>query len=218
MDLGHYIDHTLLKANASKSDIERLCAEAVFYSLYSVCVNPCWVKYSSEIVSSKNVLVTTVAGFPIGANRVEVKARECEAAILDGADEIDMVINIGRLKSGDYEYVLNEITELRKVCRGKILKVIVETCLLTEEEKKIAVKLVIDGGGDFIKTSTGFSTGGATTADVALFKREAKGLIKIKASGGIRDLKTMTGMIEAGADRIGVSASVSILGEADVHS
>ncbi|MGE3062019.1 MAG: deoxyribose-phosphate aldolase [bacterium] len=213
MKLNDFIDHTLLKAGATKDDIKRLCDEATAHNFYAVCVNPCWVMTVKTLLKGSSVKVASVVGFPLGANRMEVKVRETIIAIEDGADEIDMVINIGDFKGGNYESVLNEIIGIREASKGSLLKVIVETALLTREEKIKVAALVIQAKADFIKTSTGFSTGGAALEDVKLFKELSGGKIKIKASGGIRDLKTAEAMIKEGAARIGCSSSVSIMAE-----
>ncbi|HAV92237.1 TPA: deoxyribose-phosphate aldolase [candidate division WOR-3 bacterium] len=215
MKINRYIDHTLLKAEQTDSDISLLCGEAVKYEFYSVCVNPCWVSSAKNFVKHSNVKVVSVVGFPLGANRMEVKMREAVIAVEDGADEIDMVMNIGEFKSGNYESVLNEIIGVREAVSGKILKVIVETSLLTENEKAKALEIVIKSKADFIKTSTGFSTGGALVSDIELFHRLSSGKVKIKASGKIRDYKTAEAMIKAGASRIGTSSSILIMAQAD---
>lgn len=210
MKISDYIDHTILKPDAKTSDIEKLCSEAVAHSFYAVCVNPAHVKTAADILKGR-VKVATVAGFPLGASKPCIKAYEASVAIEDGADEVDMVINIGKLKEKDEAFVTREIEEVKKACREHVLKVIVETCLLDEEEKLIALRACISGGADFIKTSTGFSTGGADIEDIKLFKKHAEGRIRIKASGGIRDKETALKMIEAGADRLGTSSSVKIV-------
>ena len=215
MKISGYIDHTLLKADQTASDISSLCGEAVKYEFYSVCVNPCWVSSAKNILKHSNVKVASVVGFPLGANRMEVKMREAVIAVEDGADEIDMVMNIGEFKSGNYESVLNEIIGVREAVSGKILKVIVETSLLTEDEKVKALEIVMKSKADFIKTSTGFSTGGALVSDIELFHRLSSGKLRIKASGKIRDYKTAEAMIKAGASRIGTSSSILIMAQAD---
>lgn len=210
MDIAGYIDHTILKADATPYDIERICNEALKYRFYAVCVNPVYVELAASILKGK-VKTATVLGFPLGASSVHIKAEEAKTAIEDGADELDMVMNIGMMKCGDYEYVRDEIRLIKNVCKDHVLKVIIETCLLTEEEKRSALKACIEGGADFIKTSTGFSTGGADVNDIVLFRELAEGRIKIKASGGIRDRESALRMIEAGAGRLGTSASVKIV-------
>lgn len=211
MKLNKLIDHTLLKPEATKAQIEKLCGEAKEYDFKSVCVNPYYVKYAKELLKGSDVLVCTVIGFPLGQNTTEIKVAETKDAIKNGADEIDMVINIGALKSKDEDYVLNEIKEIRNACKGKTLKVIIETCLLTDEEKITACKLSKEAGADFVKTSTGFSTHGATVEDVKLMRETVGEDMGVKASGGIRDRETALKMVEAGATRLGVSAGVEIV-------
>lgn len=214
MSIAEYIDHTLLKADAGKEDIERICREAAEYGFASVCVNSCWVSLVSSLLKGTGVHVCTVVGFPLGAMSSRGKADETAEAVRDGADEIDMVLNIGYLKSGMLAEAEEDIKAVRNACQGKILKVIIETCLLTDDEKRTACALAVSAGADFVKTSTGFSTGGATVHDVALMKEAArdKGL-KVKASGGIRNYKDARAMVEAGADRIGASAGIAIVRE-----
>lgn len=211
MKLNKLIDHTLLKPEATKAQIEKLCGEAVEYDFKSVCVNPYYVKRAKELLKESDVLVCTVIGFPLGQNTTAIKVAETKDAIQNGADEIDMVINIGALKSRDEDYVLNEIKEIRNACKGKTLKVIIETCLLTDEEKITACKLSKEAGADFVKTSTGFSTHGATVEDVKLMRETVGEDMGVKASGGIRDRETALKMVEAGATRLGVSAGVEIV-------
>lgn len=211
MKLNKLIDHTLLKPEATKTQIEKLCSEAKEYDFKSVCVNPHYVKYAKELLKESDVLVCTVIGFPLGQNTTAIKVAETKDAIQNGADEIDMVINIGALKSKDEDYVLNEIKEIRNACKDKTLKVIFETCLLTDEEKITACKLSKEAGADFVKTSTGFSTHGATVEDVKLMRETVGEDMGVKASGGIRDRETALKMVEAGATRLGVSAGVEIV-------
>lgn len=211
MKLNKLIDHTLLKPEATKAQIEKLCGEAKEYDFKSVCVNPYYVKYAKELLKDSDVLVCTVIGFPLGQNTTEIKVAETIDAIKNGADEIDMVINIGALKSKDEDYVLNEIKEIRNACKGKTLKVIIETCLLTDEEKITACKLSKEAAADFVKTSTGFSTHGATVEDVKLMRETVGEDMGVKASGGIRDKETALKMVEVGATRLGVSAGVEIV-------
>ncbi len=211
MKLNKLIDHTLLKPEATKAQIEKLCSEAKEYDFKSVCVNPYYVKYAKELLKESDVLVCTVIGFPLGQNTTAIKVAETKDAIQNGADEIDMVINIGALKSKDEDYVLNEIKEIRNACKGKTLKVIIETCLLTDEEKITACKLSKEAGADFVKTSTGFSTHGATVEDVKLMRETVGEDTGVKASGGIRDRDTALKMVEVGATRLGVSAGVEIV-------
>jgi len=206
------IDHTLLKAEASKEQIEKLCAEAKEFGFASVCVNPTWVKYCSELLQNSDVLVCTVIGFPLGANTPAVKAFEAKDAIENGAQEVDMVINIGALKDRNYEQVQADIAAVVEAAKGSaIVKVIIETCLLTEEEKVKACELSVAAGADFVKTSTGFSTGGATAEDIALMRKTVGPELGVKASGGVRSLEDMQKMVEAGATRIGASSGVAIM-------
>ena len=213
MDIAKYIDHTVLAADARKEKIEALCKEAYQHGFASVCVNSCWVSMAAKLLEGTEVKVCTVVGFPLGAMDSVSKADEARNAVRNGADEIDMVINIGFLKSGMYDEALEDIREVRKATEGKTLKVIIETCLLTDEEKRKACELSEEAGADFVKTSTGFSTGGATVEDVALMKSVVGDRLRVKASGGIRDYKTAKAMIEAGASRIGASAGVRIVEE-----
>lgn len=211
-NLASYIDHTLLKPQATTEGIKKLCEEADKYQFASVCVNPKHVKYAAELLKNSKVKVCTVVGFPLGANTSEVKAFEAETAIRDGADEIDMVIDIGAAKEHDYERVKKDILKVREaVTGGRVLKVIFETCLLTDEEKEAVCRICVETGADFVKTSTGFSTGGATEADVALMYQIVSPKLKVKASGGIRNKKDAEVMIQAGASRLGTSAGVAIV-------
>ena len=218
MDIAKYIDHTLLAADATKERIEDLCREAAEHHFASVCVNSCWVREASALLDGTGVHVCTVVGFPLGAMETKAKAEEAAIAVSNGADEIDMVLNIGFLKSGMDSEVLEDIKAVREACRGRILKVIIETCLLSDEEKVRACILSKEAGADFVKTSTGFSKGGAEVHDVALMHRTVGGSLGVKASGGIRDLDTAMAMIEAGATRIGASAGVAIVKAADART
>lgn len=210
--LAKYIDHTLLKPEATEDQINKLVEEAKEYEFASVCVNPTWVSSCYSELKDTPVKVCTVIGFPLGATSTEAKVSETEQAIKDGATEVDMVINIGALKSGKDELVQEDIRAVVQAAEGQaITKVIIETSLLTEEEKVNACKLAKAAGADFVKTSTGFSGGGATVADVKLMRDTVGEEIGVKASGGIRDLETMQQMIDAGASRIGASAGVSII-------
>lgn len=206
-------DHTILKPDASKDDVIRICKEALEHNFASVCVNQCRVKLVNELLKDSNVKTCAVVGFPLGATSYKVKAYEAQCAIEDGATEIDMVINIGALKDKEYDIVLEDIKAVRDVCtQGKItLKVIIETCLLTDDEKIKACQMAVEAGTDFVKTSTGFSTGGATAEDVKLMKETVNNKAYVKASGGIRDKETANIMINAGADRLGTSATVNIV-------
>jgi len=205
------IDHTLLKADATRNQIEKLCAEAKKYVFASVCVNPTWVKYSAELLAGTEVKVCTVIGFPLGASTSAVKAFETKDAIANGAGEIDMVINIGALKNGEYDVVRDDIKAVVDAANGTLVKVIIETCLLTDEEKVKACELSVEAGADFVKTSTGFSTGGATAEDIALMRKTVGPDLGVKASGGVRNLEDMKTMIENGATRIGASSGVAIM-------
>ncbi len=211
MNKAKYIDHTLLKAFATKEDIFNLCAEANKYKFASVCVNPVNVNYAHSLLKDSGVKVCTVIGFPLGANSSDVKAYETTVAIQDGADEVDMVINIGAAKAHDYETVYNDILAVVKAANGVLVKVIIETCYLTDEEKVEVCKLCVKAGADFVKTSTGFGTGGATEHDVKLMKDTVGDSCQVKASGGIRNVEDFNKMIEAGATRIGCSAGVKIM-------
>lgn len=214
MDLARYIDHTILKPDAKESDIIKLCKEALEYKFASVCVNASNVKLADSFLHGTDVKVCTVVGFPLGATTKETKAFEAAQAIENGASEVDMVINIGALKSGKLDVVEEDIKAVANVCKGKaLLKVIIETCLLTDEEKVTACELSKKAGANFVKTSTGFSTGGATAEDITLMRRSVGPEMGVKASGGIRNLETALAMIKAGATRIGASASISIVNE-----
>lgn len=206
-------DHTILKQDATKEQVIKICNEAKEYGFMSVCVNSYYTPLVSEQLKDSDVKVCTVVGFPLGQMSTETKALETAYAVEVGADEIDMVINVGALKDGDYPEVLADIRAVRAVCPGKILKVIIETCLLSDEEKVRACELAVEGGADFVKTSTGFSTGGAKACDVALMRKTVGPDIGVKASGGIRDAKTAKEMIEAGATRLGTSATIAIVKE-----
>jgi len=212
-NMGGYIDHTLLKADATLEEIDVICAEALANSFASVCVNGVHVRRCAEILSGSAVSVCSVVGFPLGAVAPEVKSYEARRAIEDGACEIDMVMNVGALKSGDDDFVQRDIGGVVEVCHrlGAKLKVILETCLLSDEEKARACRLSKAAGADFVKTSTGFSKGGATIADVELMRQAVGPTMGVKASGGVRDAEGVRAMVEAGATRIGASASVAIV-------
>ncbi len=211
--MASMIDHTVLKPSASREDIEKLCEEARRFRFASVCVNPCYVPLCAQMLRMTSVKVCTVVGFPLGANRSEVKAFETERAISDGAQEVDMVINVGALKSKDHELVESDIRAVVEMCRSIVVsKVIIEAALLTDEEKVTACTLAKAAGADFVKTSTGFGPGGATAHDVALMRGVVGEDMGVKAAGGIRDVETAEEMIAAGASRIGASASVKIVG------
>ncbi|KLE15096.1 deoxyribose-phosphate aldolase [Clostridium sp. C8] len=210
-DLARMIDHTILKAEATEVEVEKLCTEALEYNFASVCVNPSMVEKAAEILKGSEVKVCTVIGFPLGATTTEVKAFETEDTIKKGATEVDMVINVGKLKEGNLEYVKKDIEAVVNAAKGKALtKVIIETCLLTDEEKITACKLSKEAGADFVKTSTGFSTGGATARDIKLMRETVGPDLGVKASGGVRTNADALAMIENGATRIGASASIAI--------
>ncbi|WP_066872355.1 deoxyribose-phosphate aldolase [Clostridium mediterraneense] len=209
--LASMIDHTILKADATRESVEKICKEALEYKFASVCINPANVELAAEMLKGSEVKVCTVIGFPLGANTSEVKAFETKDAIAKGADEVDMVINIGRLKDKDYEYVKNDIKAVVEAAKGKALtKVIIETCLLTDEEKVKVCELSKEAGADFVKTSTGFSTGGATPEDIKLMRETVGPDMGVKASGGVRSFEDAKAVIENGATRIGASSSITI--------
>jgi deoxyribose-phosphate aldolase len=211
MNLAKYIDHTLLKQNATQEEVKKICDEAKEYGFASVCVNQYYTKFVKEQLIGSDVKVCTVVGFPLGAVSSEVKAFETNKAVEDGAEEIDMVINIGALKDKKYDYVLNDIKTVVEAARPALVKVIIETCLLTDEEKINACRLSVEAGADFVKTSTGFSTGGATVYDVKLMRETVGQAVGVKASGAVRDYETALAVIKAGANRIGASAGIAIV-------
>lgn len=212
MNINKLIDHTALKPNTNKKSILKLIAEAKTYDFASVCVNPCWVALAHQELKNTDVKVCTVIGFPLGANTTEVKVFETKDAIEKGAQEIDMVINIAMLKDKEYDYVENEIHQIVEAAKDKaIVKVIIEACLLTDEEKIKACELSQKAGADFVKTSTGFSTGGATVHDIALMRKTVGAEMGVKASGGVHTHEEALAMVEAGATRIGASAGVKLL-------
>lgn len=213
MNIAPYIDHTLLKPDATLKQIERLCTEAMEYGFASVCVNPGWVEDCQRFLAGSKVNICAVVGFPLGSSLPEVKSCEASLAIADGAREIDMVINIGALKSCLPARVEDDIAMVRRATPDAVLKVIIETCLLTDSEKKMACHFAKNCGADFVKTSTGFSTGGATINDVILMRSVVGETMGVKASGGIKDLKTALAMIGHGANRLGCSAGVAIVNE-----
>ena len=208
-----YFDHTILKAEATEAQVAKICEEALANDFASVCVNQYYTKLVAEKLKGSDVDVCTVVGFPLGMSDTRVKAFETKAAIEDGATEIDMVINVGAPKDGKYDYVLNDIRTLKKVCGDVVLKVIIETCLLTDEEKVKACELAKEAGADFVKTSTGFSTGGAKAEDVALMRKTVGDAMGVKASGGIHTAEEAQAMIDAGASRLGTSATLAIIGK-----
>ena len=212
MELNKLIDHTLLKATATIADIETLCKEAVEYDFYSVCVNSCYVATAKNFLAGTDIKVCSVVGFPLGAMSAKAKYFETGEALSDGADEIDMVLNVGLLKSGEVNKALDEIISLKRcVGENRVLKVILETCYLTDEEKRLACRMALDAKADFVKTSTGFGSGGATLADVKLMKECVQDKAKIKASGGIRDYETAMQYVNLGVQRIGTSNGIAIL-------
>lgn len=214
MELNKYIEHTLLKQNASKNEIKKLLEEALQYKFLGVCVNPCNVKFAKEYLKDSDIKIVTVIGFPLGQSTTEVKILETVDAVKNGADEIDMVINGGKLKDGEYDYIIEEISKIKTACQGRNLKVILETDLLTRDEIKTACELCIKGGANFVKTSTGFVKNGvgAKVEDVKLMYETVKDAgLQVKASGGIRDKETALKMIEAGAVRLGTSSGVNII-------
>lgn len=214
MNIAKYIDHTILKPEATAEDVKKLCSEAREYNFASVCVNGCYAKLVSTELTGTDVKTCVVVGFPLGAMTKEAKAFETTQAIENGASEIDMVINVGALKEKNYELLKEDIEAVVNAAKGKALvKVIIETCLLTDEEKVKACEISKEAKADFVKTSTGFSTGGATKEDIALMRKTVGPEIGVKASGGVRDFKTAMDMINAGASRIGASASISIVSE-----
>lgn len=209
-----YFDHTILKADATEAQVAKICEEALENNFASVCVNQYYTKFVAEKLKGSDVKVCTVVGFPLGMSDTRVKAFETKAAIEDGATEVDMVINVGALKDKKYDYVLKDIKTLKEVCgKDVVLKVIIETCLLTEEEKVKACELSQEAGADFVKTSTGFSTGGAKAEDVALMRKTVGDAMGVKASGGIHTAEEAQVMIDAGANRLGTSATLAIIGK-----
>ncbi|TQJ35851.1 deoxyribose-phosphate aldolase [Arthrobacter sp. SLBN-122] len=212
-DIASYIDHTLLKPEASEADVLKVCAEAAEYRFKSVCVNPIWVKTVTTALKGTGVLTCSVVGFPLGATPTDVKSFEARGAVLDGADEVDMVINIASARAGDKGALTDDITAVAETVHagGAILKVIIETVLLTDEQKVLACQAAVEAGADFVKTSTGFNGGGATAEDVALMRRTVGPGLGVKASGGVRSLADAQAMIAAGATRIGASSGIAIV-------
>ncbi|MGC5328453.1 deoxyribose-phosphate aldolase [Brevibacillus sp. SYSU BS000544] len=211
MNLSQFIDHTLLKPDATAAMIDKLCEEAKEYKFASVCVNPTWIKRCAAHLAGTDVKVCTVIGFPLGANTPEVKAAETRDAIANGATEVDMVINVGAMKSGDLDLVKRDIQSVVEASGDVLVKVIIETGLLTDEEKVTACNLSVQAGADYVKTSTGFGPGGATVEDIALMRKTVGPDIGVKASGGVRDRETSIAMVNAGATRIGASAGIAIV-------
>jgi deoxyribose-phosphate aldolase len=212
-DIASYIDHTLLKPEASEADVLKVCAEAAKYRFKSVCVNPIWVKTVTTALKGSGVLTCSVVGFPLGATPTDVKSFEARGAVLDGADEVDMVINISAARAGDKGALTDDIAAVAETVHagGAILKVIIETALLTDEQKVLACQAAVEAGADFVKTSTGFNGGGATVEDVALMRRTVGPDLGVKASGGVRSLADAQAMIAAGATRIGASSGIAIV-------
>ena len=211
MGLNKYIDHTILKATASSSDVQKLCEEAIEHEFYSVCVNGCYVADAKHLLQGTDVKVAAVVGFPLGAMTTAAKVFEAKEAVENGASEIDMVINVAKLKDGEFEYVENEIRQIKEAIGDNVLKVIIETCYLTDEEKVKACELSLVTKADFVKTSTGFGTGGATYEDVKLMKSVVGDNAKVKASGGVRDKETAQKYVELGAERLGTSSGIDIV-------
>ena len=211
MGLNKYIDHTILKATASNADVQKLCAEAIEHKFYSVCVNGCYVADAKHLLQGTDVKVAAVVGFPLGAMTTAAKVFEAKEAVENGASEIDMVINVAKLKDGEFEYVENEIRQIKEAIGDNVLKVIIETCYLTDEEKVKACELSLAAKADFVKTSTGFGTDGATYEDVKLMKSVVGDNAKVKASGGVRDKETEQKYINLGAERLGTSSGIDIV-------
>ena len=211
MNYNKMIDHTVLKADTPLETVKRICDEAMEYGFASVCINPCHVAYCADYLKDSDVNVCTVIGFPLGANTSAVKAFETKDAIANGADEIDMVMNIGALKDKNYDLVRNDVKAVVEAANGTLVKVILETCLLTEDEIKKACELCVEAKADYVKTSTGFSTRGATIEDVQIMKAAVQVKAKVKAAGGVRTHEDMVKIVEAGADRIGTSAGCSLV-------
>ncbi|WP_295817369.1 deoxyribose-phosphate aldolase [uncultured Deinococcus sp.] len=211
MKLAPYIDHTLLKATATPADIEQLCAEARLHAFYAVCLNPVYVPLAARLLAGSGVKVATVCGFPLGAVTPQQKADEARTSVALGADEVDMVIHIGAALAGDWAAVQADVQAVRDATAGHVLKVIIETCYLNEEQKRRATEAAVQGGADFVKTSTGFGTGGATPEDVRLMRDVIAGRAQIKAAGGVRSAADAQAMIEAGATRLGTSGGVALV-------
>ena len=214
-EIAQMIDHTLLIATATSAQVKEICAQATQYGFASVCINPCYVPLVAKELAGTQVKTCTVIGFPLGANTLAVKAFETADAVASGADEIDMVINVGAAKEGNFELVEREIKAVVEAAAGKLVKVIIETCYLTDEEKQLACKAAVNAGANFVKTSTGFGTGGATAHDVQLMKSSITAHMCVKASGGVRDYDGAVEMINAGASRVGASAGIAIVEKAE---
>ena len=212
MKLNAFIDHTILKAAATRADVTQLCAEAKTHAFFSVCINSAWVATAKELLAGSPVKVCSVIGFPLGAMSSDAKVAEATLAVRDGADEIDMVINVGRLKGGESDSVREEILAIKEAIGERVLKVIIETCYLDDAEKALACELAVAAGADFVKTSTGFGTGGATFEDVQLMLATVAGKAKVKASGGVRDAATAQKYVDMGVMRLGTSNGITIVG------
>lgn len=211
LNIAKYVDHTVLKATTTTKDITKLCQEAKEYGFYSVCVNGCFVTHAKKELEGSNVKIAAVIGFPLGAMTTSAKVFEAKECIENGASEIDMVINVGKLLEGDYNYVENEINEIKKAIGNKVLKVIIETCYLNDEQKIKACELSLNANADFVKTSTGFGIGGATFEDVILMKKVVGDKAEVKASGGVKSYETAEKYIELGATRLGTSSGIEII-------
>ncbi|WP_064612208.1 deoxyribose-phosphate aldolase [Streptobacillus moniliformis] len=218
LNIAKYIDHTVLKATTKSCEIKKLCEEAKEYGFYSVCVNGCYVKEAKQLLEGSEVKIAAVVGFPLGAMTKEAKIFEAKEAISNGANEIDMVINVGKLLEGDVKYVEDEIRAIKEAIGNNVLKVIIETCYLNDEQKVLACELSLNANADFVKTSTGFGTGGATFEDVILMKKVVGDMAEVKASGGVKSLETAEKYIEIGATRLGTSSGVEIVTGAKVDS
>jgi deoxyribose-phosphate aldolase len=215
MQLNQYIDHTLLKPTATPADIQILCEEAIEYQFFAICIPPSYIQLAKSVLKTSGVKIATVIGFPLGAMTTKAKAFEAKDALTKGADEIDMVINIGMLKAGDTDYIEKEIGEIKEAIGSKILKVIIETCYLTDSEKEAACRAALNAKADFVKTSTGFGTAGATFDDVKLMKKIASDKMQIKASGGIRNRETAVKYIDMGVSRLGTSSGIKLVTSKD---
>lgn len=213
MEMNKYIDHTILKSDTTSQDVARICAEAVEYNFMSVCINPGFIEFAKPLLKDSDVKVCTVIGFPLGANTTATKVFETKDAIAKGADEIDMVINVGKAIENDFDYITNEIAEIKKACGSTLLKVIFETSELTNEQIKKCCEASVKAGAEYVKTSTGFSSNGATVEHVKIMFEACNNQALVKASGGIRDLETAQAMINAGASRLGVSAGIAIMNQ-----
>lgn len=211
MQLNRYIDHTLLKPTATPKEIKELCVEAIDHKFYAVCIYSCYIETAKATLKNSGVKLVAVIGFPLGAMSTDSKIFEAKDCISKGADEIDMVINLGFLKGGNFKFVEEEITLIKKAIKEKVLKVIIETCFLTDEEKEIACRAALKAGADFVKTSTGFGSGGATFEDVEIMRKVVGEKMKIKASGGLKDRKTAEKYIKLGVDRLGTSSGIALI-------